>query len=351
MNGAALPPPLVPAEVDLRGLEYMPLLGARLFGSDFDLDASDAEFRVGLRLWWAAWNQVPAGSLPSEDHRIRGLAGLAENPSKWNKVRDRALGGFVKCSDGRLYHPIVAEQALIAWDKRAEHLQERENEAERQRRVRADRKRMFAELRAVGVTPKYDTGTTELRELHRANVTEKVTPHVTVTPIPPVTVTERVMITAKTGRDGTGHKEQENNLLPQVGHRPADDAPQLALVDPPAAKPKGPPDCPHARVLVLWAQVLPSLPQHDPEQWRGARADHLRARWRETAVAKGWADQDDGIEYLRKLFAYVGRSAFLTGRTATRDPSRKPFVITLAWLVRPENWAKTIEGEYHQESA
>ena len=62
MTDTELPSPLVPAEVDLRGLEYMPLLGARLFESDFYLDADDAEFRIGVRLWWAAWNQVPAGS-------------------------------------------------------------------------------------------------------------------------------------------------------------------------------------------------------------------------------------------------------------------------------------------------
>lgn len=217
---AALPDPLVPAEVDLRGLKYMPLLGGRLFGSNFDLDANDSEFRVGLRLWWAAWNQVPAGSLPPEDHRIRGLAGLAENPAKWKKVRDRALDGFTLCSDGRLYHPIVAEQALIAWEKRAEDLEERENEADRQRRLRQDRKRMFAELRAAGMTPKWDIGTSELRALHKEHVTQNVTPPVTVTSDAPVTVTS----TAKTGRDGTVSKDKEQALAdtPPPLRAPAD---------------------------------------------------------------------------------------------------------------------------------
>ena len=86
-----LPAPLVPAEVDLRGLEYMPLLGDRLFGSDFYLDANDAEFRVGLTLWWSAWKQVPAGSLPDNDSRLCKLAGLDGNRAKWSKVRERAL--------------------------------------------------------------------------------------------------------------------------------------------------------------------------------------------------------------------------------------------------------------------
>ncbi len=61
------PAPLVPADVDLRGLEYMPLLGARLMASDFHARASDSEWRAALTLWWAAWQQVPAGSLPDDD--------------------------------------------------------------------------------------------------------------------------------------------------------------------------------------------------------------------------------------------------------------------------------------------
>lgn len=107
------------------------------------------------------------------------------------------------------------------------------------------------------------------------------------------------------------------------------------------------PDCPHQAVLSLWGEVLPSMPQHDPGQWRGSRADHLRARWRETAVAKGWASQADGLTYLRKLFAYVGTSPFLTGREHGRD--RRPFHAELAWLVAPMNWAKVHEGKYHPE--
>lgn len=126
---------------------------------------------------------------------------------------------------------------------------------------------------------------------------------------------------------------------------PADRPPSLTLVSQQAPATKGPPDCPHREVLALWAEVLPHLPQHLPEQWRGTRADHLRARWRETATAKGWQSQDDGLRYLRKLFGYVGQSPFLTGRDHT--PGRRPFVIELEWLVNPTNWAKVHEGKYH----
>jgi hypothetical protein len=131
--------------------------------------------------------------------------------------------------------------------------------------------------------------------------------------------------------------------------RPAAEHPVLALVEPP--KPKGPPDCPHGEILALWAETLPALPQHLPDQWRGTRADHLRTRWRETATAKGWTEKDQGLAYFRRLFGYVGQSQFLTGRSTSRDPNKRPFVVELEWLVLPSNWAKVHEGKYHPEAA
>lgn len=125
-------------------------------------------------------------------------------------------------------------------------------------------------------------------------------------------------------------------------------APQLSLVETASEKGKGPPDCPHLEVLELWAKQLPALPEHLASQWKGARADHLRTRWRETAVEEGWTTKEQGLVYFGRLFAYIGRSKFLTGNAPT-SPGRSPFVITLAWLVKPENWAKTIEGNYHPE--
>jgi hypothetical protein len=92
------------------------------------------------------------------------------------------------------------------------------------------------------------------------------------------------------------------------------------------------------------------MPQHLPSQWRNGRAAHLRARWRENAVEKGWRTEAEGLAYLRKLFGFVGRSEFLTGK-ARPQPGRAPFVAELSWLVNAENWAKVIEGKYHPEEA
>ena len=142
-------------------------------------------------------------------------------------------------------------------------------------------------------------------------------------------------------------KRREEEIPSTLTGAPAFPAekPPLALVES-----RKVPDCPHQAVLALWGEVLPAMPQHNPGLWKGSRAKHLQARWRETAVEKGWATDAEGLSYLRKLFGYVGQSAFLMGRTKTRD-GKPPFVIELAWLVCPENWTKTIEGKYHQEAA
>lgn len=68
-------------------------------------------------LWCAAWHQVPAASLPDDDIELASLAGygrMAFSVKEWKKVRAEALTGFVKCSDGRLYHMVIAEKAVAA---------------------------------------------------------------------------------------------------------------------------------------------------------------------------------------------------------------------------------------------
>lgn len=114
-----LPIPMTPMDSDLRGMEWMPLFGARLFTSSFAAHAADAVFRAALRLWWAAWLQVPSASLPDDDLELCELAGLGRDRKAWAKMRAAdVLHGFVKCADGRLYHPVLAPQAKVAWEKR-----------------------------------------------------------------------------------------------------------------------------------------------------------------------------------------------------------------------------------------
>lgn len=110
--------PLTPPDCDLRDFPTMPLDGGRLFGSEFHGISSDSAWRAGVTLWLKSWHQVPAASLPDDDVQLARLAEFAKDVRGWRKVRDHALRGWVKCDDGRLYHPVVAEKANHAWARK-----------------------------------------------------------------------------------------------------------------------------------------------------------------------------------------------------------------------------------------
>ncbi|MDF5925252.1 DUF1376 domain-containing protein [Pseudomonas aeruginosa] len=149
MSDAVPAAPLVPMEVDLRGLPFMPLDVVRLLDSDLFALTSGDEFKAALSLWCKAWLQVPAASLPNDDRVLAHLSGAG---ARWRKVRDMALRGWQLCSDDRLYHPVIAEKALAAWDERVAYRERRGNETERLRRHREEHKRLRDQLRELGFT-------------------------------------------------------------------------------------------------------------------------------------------------------------------------------------------------------
>jgi hypothetical protein len=106
--------PLTPPDLDLRDFDWMPLDVARLRDSDLSVLAPGDAFRAAVLLWCASWHQVPAASLPTEERLLANLAGYGRDLKGWTSVRTDALRGFIKCSDGRLYHPVVAEKAIEA---------------------------------------------------------------------------------------------------------------------------------------------------------------------------------------------------------------------------------------------
>lgn len=101
--------PLTPANCDLRDFPHTPIFRSRLFGSSFHARATDSEWRAGFTLWLKSWDQVPAGSLPDDDIELCRLAELARDVKLWKKLKAGALRGWILCTDGRLYHPVVAE--------------------------------------------------------------------------------------------------------------------------------------------------------------------------------------------------------------------------------------------------
>lgn len=140
MNDAR-PAPFVPPEVDLRGYEWMQLYGDRLFNSETWILASAEGKVAALALWWNSFaHEVPAGSLPNNERLLAAAAGYGVAVAAWKAIREEALRGFVECSDGRLYHPFVAELALQAWEVRRAEIARKEAERARKKAKRLTEK-------------------------------------------------------------------------------------------------------------------------------------------------------------------------------------------------------------------
>lgn len=140
-----LPAPPIEAHVDLRDYRYMYLDVHRLLDSDLMCDSSAEGVRGALLLWCKAWHQVPAGSLPDNRKRLMMWADINPYDDHAEVILDEALRHFTKCSDGRLYHPVVCEQAERAW----EGLQKVHKRAHAGARKRWENKRKLDNAQAV----------------------------------------------------------------------------------------------------------------------------------------------------------------------------------------------------------
>ena len=106
------------------------------------------------------------------------------------------------------------------------------------------------------------------------------------------------------------------------------------------------PSCPHLELLDIFAEKLPELPQPKPELWEGARAKALAARWKWCLTAKKRSGERyattkaEALDFFERYFGYVAKSDFLTGRDGRWSGC------DLAWLVKADNFAKVLQGNY-----
>jgi hypothetical protein len=140
----ALPAPLTPEDCNLQDFAFMPLDVARLRDSDMAAYESPEACWAAVLLWSAAWHQVPAASLPDDDRFLAKAAGYGRVVKEWANVREGALHGWIKCADGRLYHPVVAEKALESWKAKVHHQWKKECD-----RIRKSNKQREAEGRPL----------------------------------------------------------------------------------------------------------------------------------------------------------------------------------------------------------
>jgi hypothetical protein len=116
----ALPAPPVPDDVDLRHYRTMPLDVVALRGSELISDETPEACWAALRVWAAAWHQVPAASIPDNEQWIAQQAGYVVrgrlDVDGWAEVRRAVMRHWTRCADGRLYHATLAEHAISAWN-------------------------------------------------------------------------------------------------------------------------------------------------------------------------------------------------------------------------------------------
>jgi hypothetical protein len=92
-------------------------------------------------------------------------------------------------------------------------------------------------------------------------------------------------------------------------------------------------NCPQKQIIEAYHQHLPQLPTI--QVWDDQSAKRLRQRWRQDPKCQC-------IEFWVEYFKWVAQSRFLMGQV-------NDFQADLHWLVRPTNFAKVINGRYHNK--
>jgi hypothetical protein len=129
------PEPPIRPDADLRGIADMPADVEAILALAQNVPAE--AFKATMLLHCHAWHQVPAGSLPDEDDKLRAMVEL-ERPV-WEQVRAQALTGFTLCADGRLYDPGIVEKAIIMLAE-VEKRERRKADDRRRQKLHYDRK-------------------------------------------------------------------------------------------------------------------------------------------------------------------------------------------------------------------
>jgi hypothetical protein len=105
------------------------------------------------------------------------------------------------------------------------------------------------------------------------------------------------------------------------------------------------PRCPQEKILALYREILPELPQ--PRTIRGNVAVMVRARWSEKFRERGFKTEEEGLSYFRNLFTYISGNDFLTGR---KNSGGRSWRCDYAWIMKAANFDKITNGYYGEAS-
>ncbi len=282
------PKPPIPANVDLRDFPFMPLDVMRLRDSDLASVATDAEFRAAVMLWCAAWHQVPAGSLPDDVRTLTHLAGLGRDVEAFENVRRISLGHFRTHSDGRLYHKVIVDKALEAWDRKCAAKNEREANRQRKREARG-RKNQLNQEPCPGGHPVDIHGTS----------------------------------------DGQS---------PDIPRKSAGSPPEVrSMTGTGTSKKKKPPISPAMEMKDIWNEICGKAGLAEVKKMPSGRSSSLNKRLYE--------DFHSSLDEWRAYCQRIADSPFLTGN------NDRGWKAEIDWVLKPANLAKIVEGKYDDATA
>ena len=137
---------------------------------------------------------------------------------------------------------------------------------------------------------------------------------------------------AKHRSNASGNAQSNENVTSLSSSSSSKDINTLSSTEPKSA----PPTCPHLDIISLYNEILcPPLIPVKPKLWKGKRATHLQARWREDP-------KRHHVEWWGGIFEYIRDSCpFLMGKV-------NDFKADMGWIIKDENMVKILEGKYEK---
>lgn len=157
-----LPPPPYPARLNNKpnktGGYAFELNVERMRQSDTWALAEASQRGFLFLIWIESWTQEPAGSLPDSEEVIAKRIGLPLDEFRANK--DVLMRGWWKASDGRLYHPVIAELVVGVMERKTKNAARQRGFRERQLDFREKGLRAGVISEFPGEVTRYSGGTT-----------------------------------------------------------------------------------------------------------------------------------------------------------------------------------------------
>jgi uncharacterized protein YdaU (DUF1376 family) len=304
-----LPTPPIPGDLDVSHLNNFMLDTRRLLTSELVARANGDEFKAAVLLWCHAWQQVPAASLPDNDVVLASFAGFGRNLNGWQRVRAMALHGFIKCSDGRLYHKTLADEAKRASVRHASYAAARKADADRLKRWRD--KRQKASEKAGEIDGESIADTSPQIECETVGETRFET-------VGETRFETRFETRMKRVRDETRRDDKE------ITRRGGANAPSLSLIVAES-------DCRNEGAAIqAWNEMADETGVSRVQLLTQRRRPKLRARLAQSGGITGWTS----------LLEKIKGSKFLRGQ------NDRGWKVTFDFAINEAGFTKILEGNY-----